>query len=124
MAYVRKTFAVTTTGADGSAGGNARIPVPHGCARLVGYSLDFDATAPATTDTVISDPGHSSLATVTNSVTDVAWKEIREQSVDLAGAAIAGVYANPVVRGDVVVTVAQSNALSAAVTGVLVFEVG
>lgn len=106
---------VTTTGADGSAAGSGYSA--HAInGKLLGVYLDFNASAPATTDTTITDDsiGHT-LLTVTNSATD-AMKHPRAKPVDNANAAITNAHDPFSINGKVKVAVAQCNAFTTALT--------
>ena len=113
----RHKATVTTTGSAGSATGNVIIALPM--CELVAVYLDFHASAPATTDTTITapggDPADVTVLTVSNSATD-AWKYPKVQDHDNTGAAITGAYSDPVIPQNLLVALAQCDALTAALT--------
>lgn len=119
-------IAVTTTGADGSATGTGYSSAPiNGEVRQI--RVDWDATAPATSDIDVvaeSDDNHPEVALYDkdNAATDL-WVYPKVQSTDVAGAAIAAQYQHPVVAGQrVKVTVGGCNALAPAVTVTVFYE--
>lgn len=103
---------VTTTGSAGSAVGSTVKALP--LSELVALYVNFHASAPATTDTTISSPGNPvalTLLTITNSATD-AWYYPAVQKDDNTGSAITGDYAQPVIHGNLLVELAQADALT------------
>lgn len=115
---IRKTSGtVNTTGSAGSASGSAILST--GLGELVAVHLDYHASAPATSDVVITSegvPADVTLLTRSNSATD-AWLYPTVNVHDNAGAAVAGAQAAPVVHnGALSVSVAQCDALTSAVT--------
>lgn len=106
-----KTLEIATTGVAGSAAGQAEFGVPTS-ARLEAVEVDYAGTAPATTDLTVTCEGRTVL-TLTNTATDVTVLP-RVPVHDATGAAIAGQFDKPVLRGRVTVALAQSNALSPA----------
>lgn len=109
------TLAVTTTGADGSATGTATSAAVEGF--LLDAFIDWDATAPATSDLLIlyGTPANGQILSISNSVTDT-FKMPRFQLSDYAGAAIVGAYDLFPLNGTIEAQVAQCNALAPAVT--------
>lgn len=112
-------IAVTTTGVAGSATGSATSRVLNG--KLLDIRLDYDATAPATTDVTIAYEEGGNILAVSNSATD-ALIAPRQKPVDNANAAITNAFSEFPLAGQIVVSVAQSNALSPAVTVTLRYE--
>jgi hypothetical protein len=109
--------AITTTGSAGVATGSGVIKIP-----IVGFIewiyLDFHASAPATTDVTISypaiPPGGNVLAAANLNTDSLLFP--RAKCVDNANAAITNSFTKFPVAGDLNVAVAQSDALTAAVT--------
>lgn len=106
---------VTTTGSSASATGSGTTD-----AALYGFLLDvyldYHASAPATTDVTISyaSPANGNITVYSNSATDVLLMP-RKNAVDVAGAAITGVYDLYPLNGRVTVSVAGSDALTGCV---------
>ena len=118
MSLITKELSVTTTGSAGSALGSSSVAVP--LSELVAVHIDYHASAPAgTTDLTISTPAPSpgtavalTILTLTNTVTD-GWFYPRVQDHDNVGAAITGSYSEPPVHGgSLLVSIAQSDALT------------
>lgn len=109
--------AVTTTGAAGSASGNATSEPLRG--ELKAIYLDFHASAPATSDTTVSyaTVGGTILA-VTNSATDAMFAP-RMKPVDNANAAITNAHDEFPLADKITVAVAQCDALAPALTAYL-----
>lgn len=105
---------VTTTGSSGSATGTATTEgLVYGVVAEVRF--DFHASAPATTDTTLSEVDGATLLTLTNTATDVTLVP-HLQACDAVGALIPGVYLPRVVCGRRLrISVAGCNALTAAV---------
>lgn len=126
--YRKLPFTVTTTGSAGSATGSANVSIPGGFGRFIGISLDYDATAPGTTDTVVAstDPAGAAqtLYSKTDSVTDLPFSQFKTQVKDSAGAGIAGQYEFTMIGGAITITLSQCNALAAAVQGFIVVDMG
>lgn len=78
---------------------------------------DYHASAPGTTDTVVSEVGgaNQTIQTLTNTNTDVIKYPVR-QNHDNAGTAVAASYDRFYVNGKLKVAVAQSNDLTPSVT--------
>ena len=110
-----ETLTVTTTGGAGSATGSAVSGALNGF--LLDVYLDFHASAPATTDTTLAytSPANGNILVITNSATD-ALHAPRKQASDAAGAAVSGVYDLYPLNGTITLSVAQSDALTGAVT--------
>lgn len=121
MSEIRTAIvSVTTTGAAGSASGTADSEPING--RIEHIFLDFHASAPATTDVTIAykNKGGNILATV-NTVTDAMFTP-RAKCVDNANAAITDSHTRFSLADSVSVTLAQSDALTAAVTAYIIYE--
>lgn len=114
----QERVSVTTAGADGAATGSAYSQAFSGV--ILDIALDFHASAPATTDTTISEesPFSRNLLVVTSSVTDAVFP-VRGATYDAAGAAVSGVVDNYVINGRVLVSLAQCNALTNAVVATI-----
>lgn len=105
---------VTTTGVAGSASGNADSPGINGYIEAI--YLDFHASAPATTDVTVSYKARGgNILAVTNSATDAMFAP-RIKPVDNANAAITNAHDRFAVNDKINVAVAQSDALTGAVT--------
>lgn len=115
MELVLYTIPVTTTGGAGVATGTATSELIRGA--LLDIFLDFDGTAPATTDVTIAygGIGGGNIWARSDSATD-ALVAPRMKPVDNANAAITNAYDYFYLNGTVTITVAQSNALAPAVT--------
>lgn len=109
--------AVTTTGGAGSASGTGTITVEK-----FGYIeyiyLDYHASAPATTDVTIAysttPPGGNILAKADSATDTLYWP--RAKPVDNAASAITNSFTRFPVGGGLTISVAQCDALTAAVT--------
>lgn len=106
---------VTTVGADASAVGSGYTDLAIR-GYLVDIYLDYDATAPGTTDVTITDNeiGHS-LLVVSNNATDGMFSP-RSKPVDNANAAITNAHDRFSINGKIKVAVAGANALDPCVT--------
>lgn len=108
---------VTTTGAAGSASGEAFTQYPAAGAIVAGFDIKYHASAPNTTDVTISEelPGGAlrTLLTLTDGNTSV-FKAVQVASVDSTNTATGG-YVPLVVVGRIKVVVAQCDALTNAV---------
>ena len=112
MSIEKHEIKVSTTGSAGSASGSAVLALP--LCELVAVYLDYHASAPATTDVTVSSPGNPAALTVltkSNNATD-GWEYPKVQKDDNTGAAITGDYADPVIHGNLLVEVAQADALT------------
>lgn len=109
--------AITTTGNAGVAAGSGTIIIEKtGYLEWVYY--DFHASAPATTDVTgafAATPPGGTLFTSTSSATDVLQFP-RAAAVNTAGSAITNSHVPIALTGSVTVSVAQCDALTAAVT--------
>jgi len=114
MEIAQEIVRVNTTGAAGSALGQADSPVLHGF--LLDIFLDYHASAPAgTTDVTISfkNRGGNVLA-VANAATDALFTP-RVKPVDNANAAITNAHDRFPLNGPLTVAVAQCDQLTDAV---------
>lgn len=111
----QETVLVTTTGSAASATGSGTSAALTGF--LLDIFLDYHASAPATTDVTIAydEPDNGNITVYSNSATDVLLMP-RKNAVDVAGAAISGVYDLYPLNGRVTVSVAGSDALTNCVT--------
>lgn len=105
---------VTTTGGAGAAAGSGSATITGA---ILDIFLDFNALAPATTDTTVAygGIGGGNILAVTNSATDALFAP-RVKPVDNANAAITNSYDFFFVNGPITVTLAQCDALAPAVT--------
>jgi hypothetical protein len=105
---------VTTTGSAASATGSGTTQGLHGF--LLDIFLDYHASAPATTDVTIAydEPDNGNITVYSDSATDVLLMP-RKNAVDVAGAAVSGVYDLYPLNGRVTVSVAGSDALTGCV---------
>jgi hypothetical protein len=116
----KEVITVTTTGSAGAATGSATSNAINGL--ILGVYLDFHASAAATTDTTVAygTPAHGNLVVVTSSKTD-GFHLIRKQTTDVAGAAITGVYDLYPVAGTLTVSLAECDALTAALVATVYY---
>lgn len=108
---------VTTTGSAGSATGTATINVEK-WGFLEWVYLDYNASAPATTDVTIAHggtPPGGNIVVRSNSATDGVFY-VRGAASDVAAAAVTNSFVRIPVGGPVTVSVAQCDALTGAVT--------
>jgi hypothetical protein len=112
---------VTTTGGDGSASGSATLG--HDLERmfLMGVKIDYNASAPETTDVTITEVGGlgQTILTLTDVNTDGFYYP-RAELDGPTGAAL-GMYELLMLEGDIQVEVAQCNAFAEAVSVTLQF---
>jgi hypothetical protein len=105
---------VTTTGSAGSAAGAGSTGAIKGF--LLDIYLDFNASAPATTDTTITLTGRGgNVLAVSNSVTDALFAP-RQKPVDNANAAITNAFEPFALTDGLTITLAQCDALAPALT--------
>lgn len=111
----QETVTVTTTGSAANATGSGTSTALTGF--LLDIFLDYHASAPATTDVTIAydEPDNGNITVYSNSATDVLLMP-RKNAVDVAGAAVSGVYDLYPLNGRVTVSVAGSDALTNCVT--------
>lgn len=113
------TVAVTTTGGAGVAtGSGSTTETIEGY--LLDVSLDYHASAPATTDVTVTHSGTpTAILTVSNTATDGRYP-VRDTAVTAAaGAAITNSHVPIPINGTFTVSVAQCDALTAAVTATI-----
>jgi hypothetical protein len=121
MEIITEIVTVVTTGSAGSATGSAQTPTMHGY--LIDIYLDFNASAPATTDVTISyvtTPPGGNVLVVSNSATD-ALIAPRIKPVDNANAAITNAYDYFFVSGKLNINLAQCDQLTPALTAYVRF---
>ena len=112
MSIEKHEIKISTTGSAGSASGSAILALP--LCELVAVYLNYHASAPATTDVTISSPGNPAALTIltrSNSATD-GWFYPHVNDHDNAAAAVTGSYSDPVVHGNLLIEVAQADALT------------
>jgi hypothetical protein len=116
----KEVITVTTTGSAGSATGSTTSNAINGL--ILGVYFDFHASAAATTDTTVAygSPAHGNLVVITSSKTD-AFHLIRKQATDVAGAAITGVYDLLPIAGTLTVSLAECDALTAALVATVYY---
>lgn len=109
---------VTTAGSAGSATGTGTSQVIKGF--LLDIYLNFHASAPATTDTTVAlaTPALGNITVISDSATDALYMP-RKNAVDVAGAAITGVYDLYPVSGTISVALAGCDALTDAVVATI-----
>lgn len=111
------TVAVTTTGSAGSASGSGVTEIAHGF--LLDVFLTYHASAPATTDVTVLQTGSAdNLILVTDNATSGRYAP-RQALVTRANAAITNGHDRIPVTGTITVSVAQSDALTGAVTATI-----
>lgn len=106
-----KRIQITTVGSDGAATGSGRIPAMMGF--LLDIKLDYDETAPVTTNVAITDQYGNEVLTVANSATDVLVAP-RQPVVNKSNVGITNAADRIPVNGNLNVAVAGCNALDAA----------
>lgn len=115
---MERILKVTTTGANGSAGGTAQTTLPV-TGFIESIQVDYDGTAPGgTTDLTLTEVGGQgrTILTRTNTATDGLFYP-RVPAQDTNGADITGQYTWLYLSGaHILATVAQCNALDPAVT--------
>ena len=113
MGIERKVLTISTTGSAASATGSGVLALPP--CELLALFFDFNASAPSTTDTTVTaiggDEADQTLLTLTNVNTD-AWYRPKLQDHDSAGAAITGAYKHPVIHNNLLIEIAQADALA------------
>jgi hypothetical protein len=118
-----ESVSVDTTGAAGSATGEASTPRIRGL--LYKIDLDYNGSAPATTDvtiTTVDDDGNTvdTLLTISNSNTDADYSPMIPGH-DNTGTITGDYLLPPIPLGTIKVTVAQCDALTAAVVAKVFF---
>ena len=125
MVIEKHTLKVTTTGSAGSASGSAQLALA--ISRLVAIHLNYDASAPgATTDVTVKTPGNpatKTLLTVSNNATD-GWYFPKEQDMGNTGSLITGSYSDPLIHNNLLIEVAQGDALTDILTATVYVDVG
>lgn len=112
----KRRIPVTTTGSAGSATGAATLSLGRaGILRAI--AIDYNASAPATTDVVIKADSTSgaTLFTRADSSTDLAATAVTTDALDEAGAAVVNPGTGYPFSSGLRVEVAQSDALANAV---------
>jgi hypothetical protein len=111
---------IDTTGGAGAATGEGSTPIINGF--LLDISFQFHASAPATTDVVVTAPASNdettlaqAILTLTNTNTNQPPISPRKGTVDNANAALAGQNEPFPLNGRLKIAVAQSNALTGCV---------
>lgn len=111
--------AVTTTGGAGVATGSG-VTTESVEGFLLDISLDYHASAPATTDVVVTQSGiPTALLTVANNATDGRYAVRDGAATVAAGAAITNSFVPIPINGLITVAVAECDALTAAVTATI-----
>lgn len=114
MKYAQYVIPITTTGADGSGAGSATTETIMG--ELIDIYLDYNASAPNTTDVTIAYATRGgNILVVTSANTDVLLAP-RQKYVDNANAAITNSHGRFLLNSALTITIAESNALAPAVT--------
>jgi hypothetical protein len=103
-----ETVKVTTTGAAGSATGDAETVPIEGF--LLDVYLDYHTSAPATTDVIINDPNFGDVLGVSNNNSDGKYAP-REANCDATGASN-GLYDLIPMNSKLTISVAQADALT------------
>ena len=113
MSLGRQTIKVTTTGSAGAAVGNSDSKVINGW--IEDISIDYNASAPGTTDLIISyEDGSGDILVINNAAADV-HKHPRAKPVDNANAAITNAFTRFVINGLINIDLKQCDALTDAV---------
>jgi len=116
MEICEETVTVTTTGEDASATGSASSAAMMGF--LLDIDLDYHASAPNTTDVVVSDKNGNTILTVSNASTDVLVAP-RVKPVDSANAAITDAHAPVPLNGALTFALAGCDALTGALVATI-----
>lgn len=117
---VTAKVAVTTTGSAGSATGSGDSELLHG--HLLDVYLDYNGSAPATTDVTIAYKTRGgNVLVVSNNNTDGMYHP-RAKPVDSANAAITNAHDRFALNDKLTVSVAQADALTACVTAYIRYE--
>lgn len=111
---VTRSVTITTTGSAGSASGTGTLTTPAGYLEWVHF--DYSGSAPATTDVTIAHtvPVTANILVRTDSATD-ALLYTSGAPVTVAGAAVTNGHVPVAIAGPLSVSVAQCDALAAAV---------
>lgn len=117
---LHRRLRVNTTGSAGSAAGSAYVDLPAG--RITHVAVDYNASAAATTDTLIKVDGlpdgstGTTVLTLTNTVTDIPMRALGQPSAVDEGRAVTaatdGVEGGAFYKNGVSVSVAQGDALT------------
>lgn len=124
MGYTTVQLKVTTTGSVGTATGSVRKGVPVG--RLVGFQVNYHADAPATTDITLKNVLNGverTLLTKDDNKTDIPLHAFTNNPIGSDGAQVATQHEHPPVLGELVLDVAQCDALTNAVVVTCVIRV-
>lgn len=117
MAAEKHIIKIATAGSAGAATGSGILALPP-CEWLAAY-LDYNASAPATTDVTFTaiggDQADIASLTVTSTATN-AWYFPGEQMDDSSASAITGAYKHPVIHNNLLIEIAQADALSPCLT--------
>lgn len=109
---VEEKVTIATTGSAGSATGSGKTAAMRGF--LLDLYFDYHASAPATTDVVMTDANRGdTLLTLTNTSTDVRVP-LRQQAKDNTGTVISGLYELFPLNGALSFAIAQCDQLAAA----------
>lgn len=113
----RHVIKIASTGSAGSASGSGTLALSP--FELLGLFIDYNASAPATTDVTFTaiggDEADRTVLTVSNNATD-AWYFPKEQDDDSSASPITGSYSHPVIHRGLLVEIAQADALSPCIT--------
>lgn len=113
MEIAQEVVTVATTGGAGVSAGSAYSKSMNGW--LENIFIDWNATAPATSDITIALDRGGNVIAISDSATD-AFVAPRIKPVDSANAAITNAHDKFALNGRLLVSVAQSNDLTPAVT--------
>ena len=115
---------VSTTGSAGSASGSGSLALP--LCEVVAVHVNFNSSAPNTTDTTIKATGNPlelTILTLSNDNTD-KWVYPKTQDHDNAGSAVTGSYSSPVVHNHILtIDLAQCDALTDALVATILIRV-
>ena len=112
MAIESHELKIDTTGSAGSASGSGIISLP--ISELVAIFFNYHASAPAATDVTVTAPGNPGalvILTVSNAVAD-GWFYPKVQDHGNTGSAITGSYSHPIIHRNLLIEVAQADALT------------
>lgn len=123
MAIEKHIVTINTVGSAGSATGSGLHAVPF--SELVAVHYNYNASMPSTTDVTLTLPGNPAevvALTVTNANTD-AWFRPRNQNHDNVGAAITGSYDKYLIHRNLLLEIAQADALTDALIATIYVRV-
>ncbi len=123
MAIEKHIVKIDTVGSAGSATGSGLLVVPF--STLFAVYFNYEANMPATTDVTLTLPGNPAevvALTISNANTD-CWKQPRKQDHDNVGALITGSYSEYLIHRNLLLEIAQADALTDALIATIYVRV-